>query len=64
MNLKRDLQYQGNPAPEHNVIRVGELMKQIELLAGIRKRVQEGYYERPDVLEEIAEALTRRLTGE
>jgi hypothetical protein len=63
MSLKRDLHHNTGPSAAKNVIHVGELMKQIELMSGIRKRIRDGYYDRPDVLFQIADQLRHRLSS-
>jgi len=61
MTRKESHRETGSQLPKRNVIPVSELMKQIEHLTGVRKRINEGYYDRPEVLAEIAEKLSRRL---
>jgi hypothetical protein len=43
---------------------VNDLIKEIELLTGIRKRIRERYYDRPEVLAEIGERIRGRLQEE
>jgi hypothetical protein len=61
MSLKRDLHYDVRPKARHAVINVSELMKQIEIMSGIRARIRDGYYDQPEVLSEIAAQLSRRV---
>ncbi|HEY3295860.1 MAG TPA: hypothetical protein VGL38_10510 [bacterium] len=61
MSLKRDLHYDTGPTTARTVVHVSEVMRQIELMSGIRKRIREGYYNRPDILTEVAEQLSRRV---
>jgi hypothetical protein len=61
MSLKRELHYDTRPTAPRAVIQVSEVMRQIELMSGIRKRIREGYYNRPDILCEIAAQLHRRV---
>lgn len=63
MSLKREIHYPSKPAARRAVVHVNELIKEIELLTGIRKRIREHYYDRPDVLVEISERIRRRLKG-
>ncbi len=60
MSLKHDLKYTSPPAKQA-VIPVRELMKQVELMTGIRSRIRDGYYTRPEVLADIARQLRRRV---
>jgi hypothetical protein len=61
MSLKREIHYPSKPAVRRAVVHVNELIKEIELITGIRKRIREHYYERPDVLVEIGERIRERL---
>ena len=61
MSLKRDLNYSTRPTAKRVVVHVSEVKAQIELMSGIRKRISTGFYNRPDVLSEIAEQLSRRV---
>jgi hypothetical protein len=61
MSLKRDLNHDTRPSAKRAVVHVSEVMRQIELMSGIRERIHSGYYSRPDVLSEIAEQLSRRV---
>jgi hypothetical protein len=61
MSLKRDLHYDTRPTATRAVVHVSDVMQQIELMSGIRKRIREGYYNRPDILSEIAQQLRRRV---
>jgi hypothetical protein len=47
--------------PPGGVIRVRDLMKRLERMAGARQRMEEGFYDAPQVLREIAEKLQHRL---
>lgn len=46
---------------ESRVISVSDLMKQIEQLADVRRRVREGFYDRAEVLPRIARRIRERL---
>lgn len=46
---------------ENRVIPLSELMKQIEQLADVRRRVREGFYDRAEVLPTIARRIRERL---
>jgi hypothetical protein len=59
MSLKHDLKY--NAPTAKRAVPVRDLMKQVELVTGIRKRIREGYYTRPEVLADIARQLHRRV---
>ena len=62
MSLKRDLNHDTRPTTaKRAIVHVSEVMRQIELMSGIRKRITSGYYSRPDVLSEIADQLSRRV---
>lgn len=61
MSLKRDLHYDIRPTATRAVVHVSEVVRQIELMSGIRRRIREGYYNRTDILSEIAEQLRRRV---
>ena len=63
MSLKRDLNYSTGPTAQRAVIHVSDLMRQIELMSGIRKRIREGYYNRSDILSEVADQLRRRASS-
>ncbi len=63
MSLKRELNYSTGPTPKPAVVHVSEVMKQIEVLSSIRKRIREGYYDRPEILSQIAEQLSRRVNS-
>jgi hypothetical protein len=60
MSLKRDLKYNA-PPPNRSLVPVRDLMLQVELVAGIRRRIRNGYYTRPDVLADIARQLRERI---
>jgi hypothetical protein len=61
MSLKREIHYPSQPAARRAVVHVNDLIKEIELLTGIRKRIRERYYDRPEVLVEIGERIRGRL---
>ena len=61
MSLKREIHYPSKPAAQRAVVHVNDLIKEIELLTGIRKRIRERYYDRPEVLVEIGERIRGRL---
>jgi hypothetical protein len=61
MSSMRELPDHTRPTARRAVIHVSELMQQIERMSQIRKRVLEGYYNRPDILSEIAGQLSQRL---
>lgn len=63
MSLKREIHYPSKSAIRRAVVHVNELIKEIELITGIRKRIRERYYDRPDVLTEISERIRERLKG-
>jgi hypothetical protein len=61
MSLKREIDYPIHSSANRTVIQLGDLKKQIELLTGVRERIKNGYYNRPDVLATIAIRLSQRL---
>jgi hypothetical protein len=61
MNLKRQKNLTTEPPKGRALIRAADLLKQVELLAGIRQRIHEGYYDQPEVLASIAEKIEHRL---
>ena len=61
MNHNSKKNSQTDPQAKPIVVRVGDLMKQITRLTDIRRKVQEGYYDRPEVLAEIADEIRFRL---
>ena len=61
MNLKREIHYPSKPAARRAVVHVNDLIKEIELMTGIRQRIRERYYDRPDVLAQIGERIRQRL---
>ncbi|MFZ5432381.1 MAG: hypothetical protein ACOZB3_01280 [Calditrichota bacterium] len=61
MKQNRKTDQQPDVPNEPIVVHVGELMKQIARLADIRRKVNEGYYDRPEVLADIAEEIHHRL---
>jgi hypothetical protein len=63
MSLKRDIKFPSPAAVRRAVVHVNELIREIELITGIRKRIRERYYERPEVLLEIGERMRERLKG-
>ena len=63
MSLKRDRKHNAGPTARQTVVYVSELMKQIEVMSGIRKKIRDGFYDRPEVLSEIATQLSRRVTS-
>jgi hypothetical protein len=61
MNPKRESQHSSRDHNHTVVIHVSELMAQIKKLAGIRQRIQDHYYDQPEVLAQIAEQIGRRV---
>jgi hypothetical protein len=61
MSLRREIHYSPPSASRRAVVQVSDLMKEIELIAGVRRRIRERYYERPEVLAEIGERIRERL---
>jgi hypothetical protein len=61
MSLKRDIHYPHEPAARRSVVSVNDLIKELELMTGIRKRIREKYYDRPEILAEIGEQIRQRL---
>lgn len=43
------------------IIEVGDLMIQIQRFADIRRKVRKGYYDRPEVLADVATEIRKRL---
>jgi hypothetical protein len=61
MNPKRDKKFSSEHPNDRTSVRAADLLKQVELLAGIRKRIREGFYDRPEVLAQIALRIEQRL---
>jgi hypothetical protein len=61
MNLKRKSPSSPQDRSRKAVVHVSELMEQIERMAGIRQRIQDHYYDQPQVLAEIADRLSQRI---
>ncbi|RPH93416.1 hypothetical protein EHM69_10355 [candidate division KSB1 bacterium] len=61
MSLKREMNFPKDPRTPRRAIPVSRLMKQIELMTGIRQRIRDGYYDQNDVLAEIADKIRDRL---
>jgi hypothetical protein len=61
MSLKREIHYSSPSVSRRAVVHVSDLMKEIELIAGVRRRIRERYYDRPEVLAEISERIRERL---
>lgn len=61
MSLKREINYPDESKIRRRTVGVHELIKEIELITGIRKRIREGYYDKPEIMAEIGDQLRRRL---
>ncbi|MBU0507732.1 hypothetical protein KKH27_02690 [bacterium] len=61
MSRRRKSTHREESSSEPNVVHVTDLLKQIERTAGIRRKVRNGFYDRPDILAEIARQIRSRL---
>jgi hypothetical protein len=61
MNPERKSRPSSRDHSRKAVVHVSELMEQIERMAGIRKKIQDHFYDQPEILADIADRLGKRL---